>query len=233
MTRLSPQQLEQVQIRAEQFQKKLVLRAKGRGDSRSTEGSVFFATLFRLAAETIEDDVESFCDLAERLFEEIEAHGQEPQLDGDWLGEIVGDRDTFNFSTDNLVSDLVSLPRKKRRQKVLSQDEQDRLRKEVENAILDEGEEQNLQQALAVAHGENVNDWIEKIRMALQESESGVLEFWTIRRKAGLIPAELLLGILLGQHHWIIEQRVFYGEVLVRMRGEGRRVKQSAHGKQE
>ena len=44
-------------------------------------------------------------------------------LDGDWLGEVTGDRDTFNFSTENLVSDLVSPPRKKRRQKQLSQEE--------------------------------------------------------------------------------------------------------------
>lgn len=226
--RLSPEQLGKAQERAISFQKRLVEKARGRVGGGRAESGVFFAALFQMAGEAIEGDVDGFCDLAERVFEEIEAHGQEPMLDGDWLGEVVGDRDTFSFSTESLVSDLVTTHRKKRRrQKQLSQEEQDRLREEVENAILDEkddgGEVQDYEQAIAVAHGENVKQWIEKIRLVLMNSEDGVLDFWTIRERTGLRPTELFLGLLLGQKHWRITQQEFYGNVTVRIRGQGSR----------
>ncbi|MEL6161967.1 MAG: hypothetical protein AAFR18_22385 [Cyanobacteria bacterium J06627_32] len=221
-SRLSPEQLELVQKKAISFQKNLVLRARGRGDGTSTEGGVFFAELFRLAGEAIEEDVETFCDLAQATFEEIEAFGQEPQLDDDWLGEVTGDKDTFNFSTDNLVSDLVSKPRRKRREKELSDEERGRFQAEVEAAIIDDQDEgQAFEQALAVAHGENVQAWIEKIRSNLINSESRILDFWTLHKGTGLLPAELFLGLLLGQQHWEIRQEQFYGKVTVTMEGKG------------
>ena len=112
MSRLSEKQMEIAQKRATEFQQRLVRRARGRVPQGAEEGA-FFAALFRLAAEVIEEDVDGFCDRAEAAFEDIEAYGQEPELDGDWLGEVVGDRDNFYFSTDNLVSDLASTPRRK------------------------------------------------------------------------------------------------------------------------
>lgn len=220
-SRLSPEQLERVQKRAISFQKNLVLRARERDDGNSTEGGVFFAELFRLAGEAIEEDVETFCDRAEEVFEEIEAYGQEPQLDDDWLGEVTGDRDTFNFSTDNLVSDLVSKPRRKRREKELSDEERGRFQAEVEAAIIDDQDEgQSFEQALAVAHGEDVQAWIEKIRSNLLNSESRILDFWTLHKGTGLRPSELFLGLLLGQQHWEIGQEQFYGKVTVEMQGQ-------------
>ena len=116
MSRLSEQQMELARKRASEIQVNLVEKARGRVPHGADEG-VFFAALFHLAGETIELDVDGFCEKADEVFEKIEAHGQEPTLDTDWLGEIVGDRDTFNFSTENLVSELVSAPRRKRRKK--------------------------------------------------------------------------------------------------------------------
>jgi len=75
---------------------------------------------------------------------------------------------------------------------------------------------------MAVAHAENVNNWIDSIKTALQNSENGLLEFWTLRKKAELRPTELFLGILLGQQHWEIGQREFYENVTVRMREKDR-----------
>lgn len=214
--RLSPEQIEKVKKNATAFQQNLVLKAKGKVEGRRAEGGVFFSTLFRLAGESIENDVNGFCDKADAVFEEIEAYGQEPQLDGDWLGKIVGDRDTFNFSTDNLVSDLVSPTRKGRRKKQLTQEERDRLKHEVEKAILDDDvTPQDYQQAIAVAHAENVADWIETIKRALNESEAGILEFWTLKERTGLYPAELFLGLLLGHENWCIRQNGFYSEITV------------------
>jgi len=213
-SRLSPEQLLRVRHKAEAFHNALVNRAKGKVGGGSREKGAFFAVLFRLAGEVIESDVNGFCDLAEIVFEEIEAFGQEPQLDIDWLGEVVGDRDTFNFSTDNLVSDLVSLPRRKKTTKKLSEEEKKRLRDEVEAAILEEEEPQNFEQAMAVAHGENVQEWIRKINRALRK-EGGKADFWTLRKKTKLQPVELLLGILLGQQHWSVRQTEFYGTVTI------------------
>lgn len=211
-------------------QEKLIAIARQRASDGVQEGQgLFFLLLFQLAGESIEADVETFCDRAEEVFEEIEAYGQEPQLDEVWLGEVTGEKDIFNFSTENLVSDLISPPRKKRKQKQLSQEEIDRLREEVENAILDDDhkgeEEQDYQQTLAVAHGENVTEWIEYIKTALQNSKTGILEFWTLNKRTRLQPTELFLGLLLGQKHWEIGQSEFYGEVTVRIRGkkEGRK----------
>lgn len=215
MSRLSEQQLELAQKRAIAFQEKLVEQTRGRVPQGADEG-VFFAALFHLAGETIALDVEGFCDRAEETFEEIEAHGQEPTLDEGWLGEIVGERDTFNFSTDNLVSELVSAPRRKKRKKELSQEEQERLRAEVEAAIIDDRREegQSFEQAISVAHGENVEAWINTIKKALRK-ERGHADFWQLWTLTKLQPVELLLGLLLGQQHWNVKQTEFYGTVTI------------------
>lgn len=214
MSRLSPEQVEQAQIRAAEFQDALIEKAQRCSDGGSAEGSAFFAALFHLAAELIEGDVDGFCDRAEAAFEEIEAYGQEPSIDTDWLGEVVGDRDTFNFSTDNLVSDLVTLPKRKRRKKKqLSQEEKDRITAQVEAAIIDE-KPQDYEQAIAVAHGEDPKDWIIKIIKALKK-EKGNAEFWSLKKMTKLSSGELLLGLLIGQENWTIRQQEFYGIVTV------------------
>jgi len=220
--RLKDEQRTRIIEKAAEKQKKLIAQARQRVPEGVQEGQgLFFLMLFQLAGESIENDVDSFCDRAETAFEEIEAFGQEPTIDEDWLGEVTGDRDTFNFSTENLVSDLVTLPRRKRRQREVSQEERERLREEVEAAILDD-EPQDYQQALATAHAENVTEWIEAIKTALRKSEDGILEFWRLRGSTGLLPAELFLGLLLGQQHWEIGQKHFYGKVTVRMREKDR-----------
>ena len=213
MTRLSEEQLETAQERAALFQKRLVQVAKRKVPQGTTNQGAFFAVLFQLAAQCIEDDVEGFCDRAEAAFEEIEAHGQEPQLDEDWLKELTGEKDTFNFSTENLVSDLVATHRKKKRKKELSDEERARIKQEIENAIIDE-QPQDFEQALAVAHGEDPKDWIKTIKKALQK-ENGKAEFWQLRKVTKLSPGELLLGLLLGQENWEIGQQVFYKQVTI------------------
>lgn len=93
---------------------------------------------------------------------------------------------------------------------------------------------QNLEQAIAVAHSENVYDWIESIKTALQESNGGILEFWKLQKMTGLRPTELFLGLLLGQEHWQLRQETFYGTVAVRMRvptEEERRTQKAKVGK--
>lgn len=70
-SRLSPQQWQQVCDRAAQFHQQVLVIAQGQ--KQRGERVNFYPELFRLAAAQIEHDVESFCDRAEMLFEEIEA----------------------------------------------------------------------------------------------------------------------------------------------------------------
>lgn len=213
MNRLSEQQLESVRQKAILFQKSIVKKAQVKVDGERGDGDTFFSTLFRLAAEAIEGDVDSFCDRAESLFEAIEAFGQEPELDRDWLSEIVGENDNFYFSTENLVSDLVNLPMKKRTR--LSDGERERFQQEVEGAIIDEAEKgQSFEQALSVAHGEDPNNWIARIKAALENAD-GRAELWQLREMTRLSVGELLLGLLLGQDNWVISQTTFYEKLLI------------------
>ena len=84
MGRLSEQQLQAVKEKAALVHKRLMHLAKMKVPQQANHGT-FFATLFHLAAQGIENDVEAFCDRAEEVFEEIEAHGKDPTIDIDWL----------------------------------------------------------------------------------------------------------------------------------------------------
>ena len=214
MSRLTEQQLQAVKDKAAQFQNRLINQARAQVTQHGMEKGAFFNLLFHLAGELIEGDVDSFCALAETVFEEIEAYGQDPLLDADWLAEVTGEKDNFYFSTDNLVSDLVTLPKRKRRVKILSDEEQERLRREVENAIIDEPEPQNLEQALAVAHAEDPQLWILAIKRTLH-TLGGKTDFYTLRLQANLSAGELFLGLLLGQQHWKLSQTSFYNAVFI------------------
>ena len=162
--RLSDEQKKVVQGRAIAFRRRVVaisLQKAGRHG-----GNVFFPEVFRIAGELIEHDTGEFCDLAEEVFEEIEAFGQEPGLDDDWIDELTGENDNFYFSTHSLVRRLEPLPGQKRGRKALSDDEVERITREVSNAIINDEDEQrqSFEQALAVAHAENVDDWINAIK---------------------------------------------------------------------
>ena len=150
--------------------------------------------------------------------------GRSRGLDDDWIDQLTGDEnDNFYFSTESLVRELEPLPGRKRGRKPLSDLEVQRLTREIENAIIDENETtQSFEQALAVAHGENVQDWINSIKHALSDSENREVEFWRLQQLTRLRPTELFLGLLLGQQLWTMRQREFYGKLFVCRRGSGR-----------
>lgn len=204
--RLSEQQLAAAVEKATRWRLAVEARVRAEG----AEEKAFFPEVFRIASELIETDVEGFCDRATEAFEEIEAFGQEPQLDDDWLGELTGDKDSFYFSTDSIVKEAEPLPGRKRGRKQTLPDEV-KLVKVVEEAV------QNLEQALKVAHHENPQNWISKIRKAL-EKHQGTMGFWKLKEVTGLSTGALFLGLLLGQEEWTLGQREFYQDVVVKLR---------------
>lgn len=204
--RLSDQQLAAAMEKATRWRLEVEARVRAKGGGEKA----FFPEVFRIASELIEDDVEGFCDHAEDVFEEIEAYGQEPQLDDDWLGEIAGEKDNFYFSTDSIVSEAEKLPGRKRGRKPKLPDEA-QVVKAVEEAM------QNLEDALKVAHHENPQDWISRIRMAL-EMNNGTMGFWKLREVTQLSTGALFLGLLLRQEEWELEQDCFYGELMATLK---------------
>lgn len=205
--RLSPQQWQLAQARAVGFRDQLVHWTT----NKATGNTAFYPELFWLAAQLIEKDADAFCDRAQAIFDEIDAYGQEPQLDSDWLQELTGEKDSFYFSTDILVSELPPLPGQKRGRKPRPPDERDVV--EAVQQAISEAEED----VRAIAYEESPSDWILKIATALKENH-GTADFGLLRKATGLSPGALLIGLLLGHEQWILRQVAFYGEVEVRSR---------------
>ena len=215
-SRLSDERIEELEKQAKAHQVKLVETVRGRLSIDEESNGAFFSMLFQLAGTSIEVDTDSFCDRAEALFDKIEAYGQEPELDAGWLAEITGEEDTFNFSTENLVSDLLSPRTRRAKQHSVSDKERSRIRQEIEAAIIEE--EQSLEQTLAVAHKEDVQDWIETITAALEKSKSKRLDFWQLQKKTHLAPVELFLGLLLGHERWqLLQAACFLSDIQIRL----------------
>ena len=228
--RLSDRQKKRVMGRAVAFRQRVVAIARERADGEA--GNAFFPEVFRIASELIEQDTGEFCDRAAEAFDEIEAHGQEPELDDDWVDELTGENDSFYFSTDSLVQERETLPNRKRGRKPKAPDEVERITRDVENAIVDDMNETGLsfEQALAVAHAENVDDWVNAIRRALENSGNGEVDFWGLHKLTHLRPAELFLGLLLGQQNWELGQPEFYGQINVCQKEEGVREGEGREG---
>lgn len=200
--RLSEAQRKKAAEKALRFREEVEQQSRAKG----------FAEAFRIASIQIEADVDRFCDRAQEIFDEIEAFGQEPQLDDDWLSEVTGEKDNFYFSTESLVQDTPKLPSQRGRPRKIQPDERDVVLA-VEEAV------QSLEEALNVSHSEDVKTWVQKVSNALQKNHqcSGI-NFWHLQNMTKLQPAALWLTLLLGHQHWIIEQDKddFYGSVTIK-----------------
>lgn len=201
--RLSKTQQQRAQQKAACFRQQVERESQGKG----------FTEVFRLAALRIESDVEGFCDRAQEVFDEIEAFGQEPQIDQDWLKEVTGETDNFYFSTDSLVQEASKLPNRRGRKKKVQADER------VVVAAVEEAV-QSLEDALSVSHSEDVQSWIQRVVTSLRsvrEQHNGI-SFWQLQKITKLQPTALWLALLLGSQHWRIEQAEddFYRDVTVK-----------------
>ena len=203
---LSEQQIQQAQLKARRFREQMHAIAYQKGACKRD----FFSTLFTIAAIRIELDTQAFFDRAHLVFDEIEAFGQEPLLDDNWLAEVAGEKDTFHFSTDSLVSEPLTLPRKPRQPQ--KQPDEAAIVVAVEQAL-----DQAEQNVLKIAHAENAQLWIQTIQLALSSTQS-VVSFEQLLATTHLQPIELWLGLLLGCEHWCLHQDQFYGKLTVRLR---------------
>ncbi|MEO0704119.1 MAG: hypothetical protein AAF050_00340 [Cyanobacteria bacterium J06649_5] len=210
--RLSTETLRHLEKRAVRFRQLVNWMARRKVEGRQFES--VNGAMFAICAELIQRRTDKFCMKAEDEFDSIEAHGQEPELDDDWLAEeITGEKDNFYFSTDSIVKGLPPLPRRTRDRKIKGDLDEQQMAQVVEEAV------QSFEQALAVSHVEQPQQWIEKIKRAL-ENNSGRLEFWKLQSKTGLSQGALWLGLLLGHDNWRLRQHCFYGTVVVSLKDE-------------
>ena len=200
--RLSPERVRHLEKRAVRFRQLVHWVAR-----RKVEGHKFESVngaMFAICAELITRKTDKFCESAEDEFDSIEAHGQEPELDDDWLDELTGEKDSFYFSTDSIVQALPPLPRRKRSKQPDGELDEVQMAAVVEEAV------QSFEQAMAVSHVEKPQEWIEMIKAALAEN-GGEANFWQLQRCTGRSPGALFLGLLLGQQNWMTTQIDFEG----------------------
>ncbi|MEO0519146.1 MAG: hypothetical protein AAF171_17795 [Cyanobacteria bacterium P01_A01_bin.116] len=210
--RLSSEKLRSLEGRAVRF-RQLVTRLATRKVQARQFDSLYAAT-FAISAELIERRADWISEKAEDTFDEIEAFGQEPELDDDWLDELTGEKDKFYFSTQSLVRELERLPRKKRARKRKGDLDEQQMAAVVEEAV------QSMEEALSVSHVEQPQIWIEKIKGALHKC-GGTATFCQLKKSTGLSKGALFLGLLLGQENWDIGQKTFYEQVSVTLRDRG------------
>ena len=217
--RISQERLLQLEKRAVRFRQLVNWVANRKVERRQFES--VNGAMFAIAAELITRRTDRFCDAAEDEFDAIEAHGQEPELDGDWLDELIGEKDNFYFSTGSIVHKLPELPRRKRGRQHKGDLDESQMAAAVEEAV------HSLEEALAVSHVEKPQEWIEMIKRSLVD-EGGEANFWWLQRMTQLSPGALFLGLLLGHTHWIIthidfddDEVSFYSNFSVRLTHDG------------
>ena len=203
--RLSKAQQHRAQQKAAHFRQQVEQESRGKE----------FAEVFRLAALRIEADVNGFCDRAQEVFDEIEAFGQEPEIDENWLKEVTGETDSFYFSTENLIQEAPKLPSRRGRKKKAQVDERAFVTA-VEEAV------QSLEDALNVSHGEDIQNWVQKVVASLRsvKEQHNEISFWQLQKITRLQPTALWLALLLGGQHWTLEQAKddFYRDVTVKVK---------------
>ena len=214
--RLSREKLRSLEGRALRF-RQLVTRLATRKVQARQFDSLYAAT-FAISAELIERKADWISEKAEDTFDEIEAFGQEPELDDDWLDQLTGEKDNFYFSTQSLVKELERLPRKKRARKRKGDLDEQQMAAVVEEAV------QSMEEALSVSHVEQPQIWIDAIRGALRKKKNGTASFSQLSEATGLSKGALFLGLLLGQENWDIAQDHFYEQVWVQLKQEKRKV---------
>jgi hypothetical protein len=156
------------------------------------------AERLRLAGEQILADAEGWCDRATDTLDDLEAWGQEPVLEMDWLSAIASE-EPYYFEPGKLVATASGLPELPRKVSGRSPCVQ------VVDASVD------VSEVLGLAHAEDPQAWQNAIALAL-DSQAQPVGFWALVEATGLRPGELLLGLLSGG--WALSQAEFYGEIL-------------------
>jgi hypothetical protein len=159
------------------------------------------------AGKKILEDAEDYCDRAHRELDRLNAWGKEPVIEEGAISKHFEKQQTSYHSLPRkILKAPPTLPRLPR-QMDLRLKLQPLPESTLESLELPAG----MDDALAMAHAEDVEAWQKAISAAMPAT--GSVKFQQLLALTELEPVELLIGLLLGS--WNLKQQGFYGEIEV------------------
>jgi hypothetical protein len=165
----------------------------------------------QVAAEAITQIVQVFQDRSTLAFEELEAtnNNEGPVMPTHAFDDYV--RQTMEINFEPFIEPLESLPRKIRERQMLSEEQGSVVGELDREALLQELDEQMSQhpelteaeifnQAIAIAHGEDVLAWGKLITQWMAEQKVTTIPLVQLQQSMEMPLAQLWLALLMGEH---------------------------------
>jgi hypothetical protein len=159
------------------------------------------------AGKEILKDAEEYCDRAHRELDRLNAWGKEPVIEEGLISKHFEKQQTSYHSLPRkILKAPPPLPRLPRQM-----DLRLKLQPSPESKLADLELPAGMDDALAMAHAEDVEAWQKAISAVMPAI--GSVKFQQLLALTELEPVELLIGLLLGS--WNLKQQGFYGEIEV------------------
>jgi hypothetical protein len=157
------------------------------------------------AGKEILKDAEEYCDRAHRELDRLNAWGKEPVIEEGLIAKHFEKQQTSHHSLPRrILKAPPTLPRLPRQM-----DLRLKIQPSPESKLADLELPAGIDDALAMAHAEDVEAWQKAISVAMPAT--GSVKFQQLLVLTELEPVELLIGLLLGS--WDLKQEGFYGEI--------------------
>jgi hypothetical protein len=157
------------------------------------------------AGQEILKDAEEYCDRAHRELDTLNAWGKEPIIEEGLISNHFAQQQTSYHSLPRrILKAPPTLPRLPRQM-----DLRLKLQPSPESKLADLELPAVMDDALSMAHAEDVEAWQKAISAAMPAT--GSVKFQQLLALTELEPVELLIGLLLGS--WNLKQQGFYGEI--------------------
>jgi hypothetical protein len=165
------------------------------------------------AGKEILKDAEEYCDRAHRELDRLNAWGKEPVIEEGLIAKHFEKQQTLYHSLPRkILKAPPTLPRLPRQM-----DLKLKLQPLPESKLADLELPAGMDDALAMAHAEDVEAWKKAISAVMPAT--GSVKFQQLLALTELEPVELLIGLLLGS--WELRQKGFYGEIEIWSETEG------------
>jgi hypothetical protein len=157
------------------------------------------------AGKKILKDAEEYCDRAHRELDRLNAWGKEPIIEEGLIAKHFEKQQTSYHSLPRkILKAPPALPRLPRQM-----DLRLKLQPSPESKLADLALPAGMDDAISMAHAEDVEAWQRAISTAMPTT--GSVGFKHLLFLTKLEPVELLIGLLLGS--WNLKQQGFYGEI--------------------
>jgi hypothetical protein len=165
------------------------------------------------AGQEILKDAEAYCDRAHRELDRLNAWGKEPIIEEGLIAKHFEKQQTSYHSLPRkILKAPPTLPRLPRQM-----DLRLKLQPSPESKLADLELPAGMDDALAMAHAEDIGAWQQAISAVMPAT--GSVKFQQLLALTELEPVGLLIGLLLGS--WNLKQEEFYGEIEIWSESEG------------